>query len=75
MLTMDISRRYLKQTVIPCIKVVTAGKLICADNPHIVAILMEQLLSSQLTELRIKSRHRQLLCGRMGYGGEVLLLQ
>jgi hypothetical protein len=37
--------------------------------------LMEQLLSSQLTELRIKSRHRQLLCGRMGYGGEVLLLQ
>ena len=38
-------------------------------------LLMEQLLSSQLTELRIKSRHRQLLCGRMGYGGEVLLLQ
>ena len=35
---MDKSRRYLKQTVIPCIKVVTAGKLICADNPHIVAI-------------------------------------
>jgi hypothetical protein len=31
---------------------------------------MEQLLSSQLTELRIKSSHRQLLCGRMGYGGE-----
>ena len=39
------------------------------------APLMEQLLSSQLTELRIKSRHRQLLCGRMGYGGEVLLLE
>ena len=30
--------------------------------------LMEQLLSSQLTGLRIKSGHRQLLCGRMGYG-------
>ena len=29
---------------------------------------MEQLHSSQLTELRIKSRHRQLLCGRIGYG-------
>jgi hypothetical protein len=38
-------------------------------------VLMERLLSSQLTELRIKNRHRQLLCGRMGYGGEVLLLQ
>jgi hypothetical protein len=37
--------------------------------------LMEQLLFSQLTGLRIESKHGQHLRGRMGYGGEVLLLQ